>query len=297
MEKLSVGRSAIEVNGSANPTHPRTSRSSDHIWNPTAAMALYAILAFHSKVGAAGGGEFFFPKMNKMVLQDGADSVTLFLATRQMELRLQLIVVDGSRRGNFMGRVIFRGTITALILMVVAAIAPTVSADDVTWTLSPTTFSDGGTISGSFVFDADASGFGVSSIDIVTTAGTLLTTGAIYESLNPVDPGSDPGAADGFLILVANPSDLVGSPLLELIFGSPLTDSGGVISGSATEGTCTEEVAGTCVAAGDTYRETGDAAVILTGTPLVSTPEPSSLLLLGIGILGLVAIKRKMLPA
>jgi hypothetical protein len=65
-----------------------------------------------------------------------------------------------------MERLIFRSTITALVLIVLASMVPTASADGVTWTLSGVTFSGGGTASGTFVYDADTNTF--SSVDIVT---------------------------------------------------------------------------------------------------------------------------------
>ena len=60
------------------------------------------------------------------------------------------------------------------------------SADGVTWDLSGVTFSDGGTASGSFVYDAVTNT--VSDVDITATARTAFG-GARYTS---VDPGYGP---------------------------------------------------------------------------------------------------------
>src|SRR5258708_19781801 len=51
------------------------------------------------------------------------------------------------------------------------------SAAPVVWTLSGVTFSDGGTASGSFIFDADTNTY--SSINVTTTPGSVRS-GATY---------------------------------------------------------------------------------------------------------------------
>ena len=73
---------------------------------------------------------------------------------------------------GIMDRLVFRATLTALVLVVMSAMVPTASADGVTWILSGVTFDDGGTASGSFIYDADANTIG--SINILTTQGEFI---------------------------------------------------------------------------------------------------------------------------
>jgi hypothetical protein len=174
-----------------------------------------------------------------------------------------------------MTRLTFRSLITASVLFVLFCVPSIASADGITWTLSGVTFSDGGTASGSFVFDALTNTY--SSIDITTTAGSLFG-GAAYAGLDPGFPSTA-----GQLIVVTNPllPDLTGTGVLELDFG-PLTNLGGTFPVVAEgEGTCDD--AG-CTS-GTELRTTTAGSV--TGT--TATPEPSTLLLLVMGVAGLAA--------
>jgi hypothetical protein len=161
----------------------------------------------------------------------------------------------------------------ALVLLVLFGVPSIASADGITWTLSGVTFDDGGTASGSFVFDALTNTY--SSIDITTSAGSLFG-GATYTGIDPGFPSTS-----GQLILVTNPllSDLTGTGVLELDFG-PLTNLGGTFPVVAEgEGTCDD--AG-CTS-GTELRTTTAGSVTAT----TATPEPSTLLLLVMGVAGL----------
>ena len=68
-----------------------------------------------------------------------------------------------------MNRITFRSLLAVPALLVLLCVPSVASADGITWTLSGVTFDDGGTASGSFVYDAVTNT--VSSINIVTTAG------------------------------------------------------------------------------------------------------------------------------
>jgi hypothetical protein len=156
-------------------------------------------------------------------------------------------------------------------------------ADGVTWDLSGVTFSDGGTASGSFVYDAVTNT--VSDVDITTTAGTAFG-GATYTS---VDPGYGPFSDQ--IVVVTDPSllDFTSPPVLDLPFTGDLTNLGGTLGLiDVIESTCGDTG---CTSPGIDYRG-------ITAGEVVSTPEPSSLALLGVGLVGLVgAVKRKVLHA
>ena len=120
-------------------------------------------------------------------------------------------------------RVRFLGLAGALGLLLLLGLPSIASADGVTWDLSGVTFDDGGTASGSFVYDADTNT--VNDIDIVTTAGTAFG-GATYT-------GSDPafGPFPDQLVVVTDASlaDFTGTPVLNLLFLDSLTDAGGTV--------------------------------------------------------------------
>ncbi len=105
-----------------------------------------------------------------------------------------------------MNRLSFRNLITALTLFVLFCVPSIASADGITWDLSGVTFDDGGTASGSFVYDASTNKY--SSIDIITTSGTTLA-GATYTSLSLLASSSDTGFLFG-----ASSGDLTSTSVL-----------------------------------------------------------------------------------
>jgi beta-glucanase (GH16 family) len=89
-------------------------------------------------------------------------------------------------------------TIAAAAFVSCASVAPVVAAP-LTWQVSNVVFDDGGTLAGTFIFDAATQQY--SSIDLFSTAGTTITSNRHY-GVGPAKfvlpkqaTESDPGAA------------------------------------------------------------------------------------------------------
>jgi hypothetical protein len=153
------------------------------------------------------------------------------------------------------------------------------SASPVLWTLTGVNFSDGGTASGSFIYDADTNTY--SDIDIVTTSGSAQG-GATYTVVNPLAAfGPAPTA---FMAATTFPF-LAGSPGMSIGFEA-LTDDGGTILPPfllITEGTYNSGL--------NTYLE--DRSSLGTSGTLtgVAVPEPAAAVLFTIGLLVLFGLK------
>jgi hypothetical protein len=150
-----------------------------------------------------------------------------------------------------------------LLSFLVAAVG--LQASPIVWSLSGVTFSDGGTATGSFTFDADTSTY--SAIDIQTAGGSI--PGTLY-----LDTDTSLSALGAFIFIgfpVASP--VIGTQELLLQFTSALTDAGGADSLSVGgEGPCAD-------AACDGFT---DLRGVTSGS-VTTTPEPSSF---GLGLLG-----------
>jgi hypothetical protein len=157
-----------------------------------------------------------------------------------------------------------------------------------------------GTVSGSFVFNADKIGdpSAIGSIDITTTAGcgfpsTAYT--AVFPGFTPfVDSPNEMGLVPNGSLTGA---EFLGTELLDLDFLANLTDLGGTVSldGSRSQETllgpgtpgCTDP---TCMIGDD-----DESYLLVSGkvTSQVSTPEPSAFLLLGMGLVPLLAVAKR----
>jgi hypothetical protein len=188
-----------------------------------------------------------------------------------------------------MNHTTFRSLMAVPVLLVLLCVPSVASADGITWTLSGVTFDDGAKATGSLVFDA-TTGM-VLSANVVTTGcpTCTFTTGETYKA---EDPGSAPFMPFS-IVLVPTGSVSTGTRLFDFELANPgLTGSLNpvdLLGGVAFEGVCGDDACD--VPADSPFR------FVAGGQLAVTTPEPSTFLLVGMGLLCLVvATKRLALP-
>ena len=203
----------------------------------------------------------------------------------------------------------FGGIVKSIWLLgLLPVLAVTTSATPVTWFFNNVTFNDGGTLTGSFSFDADAptacSGGALlcgtfSNFNITTTAGSART-GASYTVVCGVGDASCNGVSPNsteVLFLTSTSSNQTGLSALAIFFtgvgGVPpagLSDAGGVFDignsslsvGVVQEANCADATCSTPAPA---------SRISVSGTVQAGVPEPSSMLLLSSALAGLTFLR------
>jgi hypothetical protein len=165
---------------------------------------------------------------------------------------------------------------TVKLFVMAGVLVSNALAVPLTWTLSGVALSDGGVVSGTFVYDASTNLY--SSINITTTTGSART-GATYRFVCGQDVPSCnglPSTAAGTLNLTTNASNQSGLPALALLFNTALSNSGGTTQVSGMEATCNNAA---CTSPTAPSRNiTGGSASAAPAAP-VPTPLPTTLLL------------------
>ena len=169
--------------------------------------------------------------------------------------------------------------------LVLTVLSVPASASPVLWTLAGVTFADGGTASGSFIYDADLNAY--SAVNVTTTAGSVILTGA---TLQYVAPGLAPTSGE-VLTAASNAGDLTGTRAFALFFSSALTDAGGTVFLDGQEASCGDA---TCSFPSPPSRLVNAGSV--TGTAAYPVPALSPWAMLATALLlvaaGLVALRR-----
>ena len=154
-------------------------------------------------------------------------------------------------------------------------------ADPILWTLNNVTFSDGGTASGSFIYDADFNTY--SAINIETTPGTERLSGATYIQLSNEFVSNDTRV----VVLTAAGSVTGASLLLLPYYGTPLTNAGGTVVLTipiSAEGTCINTP---CTNVPVDLRETNSGSLVGVALPApVPTLSEWAMITLGLILAG-----------
>ncbi len=121
------------------------------------------------------------------------------------------------------------------LALAVGGFASAANAALVQWTLTDVTFVDGGTASGSYVFDATTQPF--SQINVTATGTEGIPAASFSNTCNGSNCDaylSDP--AQNMIFVPADTSDLTGKQVILLDLQSPMTDAGGTIAIKPPEG-------------------------------------------------------------
>jgi hypothetical protein len=170
-----------------------------------------------------------------------------------------------------------------LVLTALGALSVAASAGPILWTVSDATFTDGATLTWSFVYDADLAVF--SSVN-------LTISGSSTPAFNVTMTVDDPAFSAAFEIEASTilPAVIGTTPSLYLGLTADMTDAGGVIP-------TVDAYAGICATTscslyeGNSILDLSSGSISATGTS--STPEPAAISLVGSALIGLGFLARK----
>ncbi len=183
---------------------------------------------------------------------------------------------------NYLGGImnIIKTTLAALCLSATSA-----AAIPVGWSFN--TVSVGGTIGGSFVYDADTSMFSNFNITSTIAGGSPVAVNNLYAFFSPILP-----------ILWSTPTPTVGGIWVSIDVRSPLTNAGGTASAIVSGITCNR--IGTNTQGCNGGRGIGGAGLttLTSFVPPAAVPLPATgaLLLSGFAALGWGAARRRKSP-
>lgn len=172
-----------------------------------------------------------------------------------------------------------RSILAPLALGLLAALAAPAQAAPLLWTFDNVAFNDGGSLTGSFVYDYTAQT--ISSVNVQSTAGSAFGGTSYTAGINVLT---------GALLLTTDQvppaNDLAGENILGLILVLPFAGSNGL--GSFNESVC--PLVGACAESTLTTLRTTLPGGTIVGSVV---PVPAALPLLVSGFAALVALRRR----
>jgi hypothetical protein len=174
-----------------------------------------------------------------------------------------------------------RSTLAAILLFAVASTAVPVHASQLRYTFENVVFDDGGTLTGSFVYDFDT--LVVSSINVQTTAGSSFGGAAYAQGV----------AALSSAVLLATEQvppagDLAGETVLALLVLAPLEGFTTALDGTLRESRCPD--AGLCLQQSQTTLRTVSSGSLVSSV----VPLPPALPLMLTGVAALAGFRRRL---